>query len=230
MKTDSTTDPVHIYVVLDRSGSMESIRSDIVGGFNSFIASQAALEGECRVTLVQFDTQDPREVIADALPLAEVRSLTEATFVPRGGTPLFDAIGATVADATIRAEQLAAGDHDDEDIVFVILTDGQENSSVEYDRAKVFELIKKREARGWTFVYIGANQDAYAEGGAMGMATGNTQAWMGDAASAPIAFESLDRATASFRHRRRGERSVMKDDYFEGVKEAEADLASRTKS
>ena len=181
------------------------------------------------MTLIQFDNQDPHEVITNAVPLAEVVPLSEATFVPRGGTPLFDAIGATVADATIRVEQLAAAGDEPEDIVVVILTDGLENASVEYDRAQVFDLIKKREAQGWTFVYIGANQDAYAEGGGMGMAGGNTQAWLGDAASAPMAFESLSRATKSFRGKSRSARGAQRDDYFEGVKEAEADLERRAR-
>jgi hypothetical protein len=146
-----TTSPLHICFLLDRSGSMHSIANDVVGGFNGFLAAQQADGADALMTLVQFDSQDPHEVLVDAAAIGEVRPLTTATFQPRGGTPLYDAMGRTIADATIRSERLGADDGAREEILFVTFTDGEENQSVEYTRDMVLELIGKREADGWTF-------------------------------------------------------------------------------
>jgi Mg-chelatase subunit ChlD len=96
---------VHAYFVLDRSGSMDAIRSDVIGGFNSFVEDQRAQPGRCLMTLVQFDGGDPHEVLESARPIEQVAPLSVSRFVPRGNTPLFDAIGHTIADATIRTEK-----------------------------------------------------------------------------------------------------------------------------
>lgn len=220
------TAPVHIYFVLDRSGSMSAIRSDVIGGFNTFLAEQRD-SANCVMTLVQFDTQDPYEVVVDALPVAEVQPLSQRNFVPRGGTPLYDAMGHAIANATIRSEQRVSAGQGAEDVLFVIFTDGMENSSREYDRQRLFGLIKKREDKGWTFVYLGANQDAYAEGGGAGYAVGSTQAWAADDTGAEAAFRSLSRATKSYMGKSRAARQADKADFFDGQKEAEEDMARR---
>ncbi|MCX6524746.1 MAG: hypothetical protein NTX58_08280, partial [Actinobacteria bacterium] len=104
--SDTTSIPeVHIYVLLDRSGSMQSIASDVVGGFNRLLADQQADGADARMTLVQFDSNDPQEVIADAIPIAEMVGLDASNFVPRGGTPLLDATGRLMATATARVAQ-----------------------------------------------------------------------------------------------------------------------------
>ena len=90
-KTDSA--PVHISIVLDRSGSMASIADDIVGGFNEFLREQRKRDGEARVTLVQFDGQDPFEILVDGRDLRDVQDLTRDRYQPRGMTPLLDATG-----------------------------------------------------------------------------------------------------------------------------------------
>jgi hypothetical protein len=226
-ETTQVQNPVHIYFLLDRSGSMESIRSDVIGGFNAFLAEQQQTAGECVMTLAQFDTQGPLEVLTDALPIARVRPLSAQSFVPRAGTPLYDAMGHSIANATIRAELRDANDEPAEDILFVTFTDGQENSSREYDRQQIFSLVKTREDRGWTFVYLGANQDAYDEGSKAGYAAGSSQPYMADAEGTAAAFQSVSRSAAAFRgkatHRRRAENT----DFFEGQKEAEDDLRRR---
>ena len=219
-----TTPNLDIYFLLDRSGSMESMASDVIGGFNGFLAAQQADGPDAVMTLVQFDSQDPHEVLSDAVAISDVRPLTPATFVPRGGTPLYDAMGHTIADATIRAEHFRSEHREAENILFLTFTDGQENQSREYDRAKLFDLVKKREAAGWSFAYLGANQDAYAEGGAIGYSPGSTQNFAADAAGSRAAFASL--ATSVSRRRgqiRRGEH-YDNTDLFEGDKAAERDL------
>jgi hypothetical protein len=217
----STTPTVHLYFILDRSGSMDAIRDDVVGGFNSFVAQQAAEPGECLMTLVQFDSQDPYEVLFDARPLLDIPPLTPATFQPRGSTPLYDAMGRAIANATIRAEQHAAAGELDEDILFVTFTDGLENASREYDREKVFAAVKTREERGWTFVFLGANQDSYAAGHALGYDPRSVQNFTADGEGTRAAWLSLGRATSSRRQKLATSMPIDKGDFFEGSKEAE---------
>ena len=221
--------PLHIYFLLDRSGSMQSIASDVTGGFNGFLAAQQADGADAVMTLVQFDSQDAHEVLTEATAIGQVRPLTSATFMPRGSTPLYDAIGHTIADATIRREQRALADLPAEEILFVTFTDGLENQSVEYTQAKIFELVKKREGDGWTFGYLGANQDAYAEGGQIGHAAASTQNFSADAAGSAAAFSSLSAAVVGRRHKMRSGEHYDHTDLFEGDKAAEDDLRGREK-
>ncbi|MFM7899643.1 MAG: VWA domain-containing protein, partial [Actinomycetota bacterium] len=100
----------HIVILIDRSGSMQSIAGDVIGGYNQFLRAQQADGSDARVTFVQFDSQDPQEVIVAGAPISEVVPLSEATFVPRGGTPLLDATGRLIARiAANQAERRNAG-------------------------------------------------------------------------------------------------------------------------
>jgi len=228
MTATTPTPSVHVFFVLDRSGSMEPIQSDVIGGFNAFLAQQRQQPGDCRMTLVQFDTQDPHEIVADALPLSEVPALDRRTFVPRSGTPLYDAMGHVIADATIRAEKRAAAGEPDEEVIFVTFTDGKENSSREYDRDRIFDLIRKREERGWSFVYLGANHDAYAESGAIGYRRGSVQTYSSDSRGTRLAFESVSSSLATRRARLRRRETIDPGAFFEGEKPAEADERERS--
>lgn len=146
-----------IVMVLDRSGSMSSCVEATIGGFNDFIRDQKDMPGSASVTLVQFDNE--YEVVHDSVPLDDMPELNTQVFVPRGGTALFDAIGKTLNGAAARFRH--------NKVIFVVLTDGGENSSKEYTQQQIRDLVSQRETNGWTFVYIGANQDAFAVGGAM---------------------------------------------------------------
>ena len=218
---------LHIYFLLDRSGSMGPMADDVVGGFNGFLATQQADGHDAVMTLVQFDSQDPHEVLVNAKPIAEVRPLDRARFQPRGGTPLYDAMGHLIADATIRAEKTAIDGGSAEDVLFVTFTDGQENQSAEYTQAQVFGLISKRQERGWTFAYLGANQDSYAVGGRIGYSAGNVQNFAPDAAGTAAAFASLAPAVSKRRAALREHLAYDPKDLFEGDKGAEADLRER---
>lgn len=159
----------HIAFLLDRSGSMQSIREAAIGGFNRLVSDQAAEPGECTMTLVQFDGRDPREVVFDTLPIGQVPPLTEKTFVPRDNTPLIDAMGSIIVRT---GEQLSALPEADRlgKVIVVILTDGLENASREYTRQQVFDMIThQRMVYGWDFVFLGANQDAIGEAGRYGI-------------------------------------------------------------
>lgn len=160
--------------ILDRSGSMESCIDDTIGGFNAFVRDQVAFGGT--MTLVLFD-HEYTPVYANK-PIAEVEPLTRETYKPRGSTALLDAIGKSIKD--VGAQTIPT---------VIILTDGQENSSHTYTKAHVKDLIEARQVDGWTFVYLGANQDAFAEAGSLGIAPGATMNY--DAHRTPEAFRTL---------------------------------------
>ena len=206
-------DSVHISFLLDRSGSMSSIRDDVIGGFNQFLREQQARPGACRMTFVQFDSQAPFEVLAEAADVRAIAPLDAARYAPRGGTPLLDALGRLLE----LAERRARGR--DEDAVIVVFTDGQENASGTWTRAALFERIEALKARGWAFVFLGANQDSYEEAGGLGFAAGSTSNW--HERSSRAAFEQLDRSVGSYRSKGHAARVAQSADFFEGVKEAE---------
>jgi len=152
-----------IICIIDRSGSMSSIRNDSIGGFNAFLEQQQACPGEARLSLVLFDHE--QQVIHSAKDIIDVPQLDATTYVPRGNTALLDAIGSTLSvhKARIKAEGWA------DKVIVTILTDGEENSSREYTRAAVDADIKDCEKEGWSFVFLAANQDAFSTARAFGM-------------------------------------------------------------
>lgn len=151
------TDPnyTHLAFLLDRSGSMETIRSDIEGGFDAFIADQAGQPGRCTVTLAQFD--DRYEVVYESRPVDLVPKLD---LQPRGMTALLDSIGRLVTD--VGAGLAAMPEEKRPGTVIVgIMTDGLENASREWTHPAINALIERQERDySWTFSYMGANQDA----------------------------------------------------------------------
>lgn len=227
MTHSDTTTRSHIYVLLDRSGSMESMRDDVIGGFNGLVSEQQAAGADARLTLVQFDTQEPHDVVVDALPIGRVRPISHRTYVPRGGTPLLDATGLLLAKAAVRDAHRKAVGKRPEAVMVVTITDGQENQSREYGRRDILRLIEEKQARGWSFAFLGAGPDAYAEAGGMGYDPRSVQAFAPDGAGAVHAFASVSRAVAARRGRLRQGESFDHGDFFEGAKDAEDDRRRR---
>lgn len=218
---DTTTPIVHMYVLLDRSGSMASMADDVIGGFNRMLADQQADGADARMTLVQFDSEDPQEVLANAVPIVEMVPLDASTFVPRGGTPLLDATARLITAAAARQSTLTSVGHAAEEIVFVSITDGHENSSCEQSLRAVRGMVDDRTEAGWTFVFLGAALDVYGEAGGLGLSVGNTQAFAPTADGSRMAFDSLSQSTANMRGKVRRAERFDKDDFFEGEKPAE---------
>ena len=147
----------HISVILDRTGSMESIRDDTIGGFNAFLKEQQQQAGTATLTLVQFDTQDPYEVIHQFTAIQTVSELTRKTYVPRASTPLLDAIGRGINDLEQRLAEMEASQKPAR-VVFVIITDGQENSSREFQKDQIVKMLnQKQEQEKWQFVFLSAD-------------------------------------------------------------------------
>lgn len=193
-----------ILTITDRSGSMASIRNDVIGGYNQFLKDQKAGEGEARITSVQFDNE--YNVLYTALPISEAPELTDKTFVPRGGTALYDAIGRTLNEQGKRIH-----DEDWADLVVVcIITDGEENSSHEYTSERIKQMTKHAEENNWKFIFLAANQDAFKAGEAIGMAR-MSMSYDANAAGAAMAYAST---SATVNALRRGDvvNSVIKTD------------------
>lgn len=151
--------PTHISIILDRSGSMETCRSDMEGGLRSFLKAQAEVEdvGDCTVSLYQFDNQ--YEVIFENRPIGDV---TDVELVPRGRTALYDAVGQTLTRINKqRVEMARKGDTIMPNEIVVIITDGHENASMEWNQDSVKKIIQTRQNAGWTITYLGANQDSW---------------------------------------------------------------------
>jgi uncharacterized protein YegL len=161
--TDKTL--THIYFLLDRSGSMQSIRTETQAGFDAFVSEQRGAAGRCRVTLAQFDDQYD-EVYAEC----DIADVPPLDLVPRGSTALLDSLGRLVVTAGERLAALSEPARPGSVIVGV-MTDGYENASQDWTYARIKELIEQQTRDyGWQFMYLGADQDAIEEGAKMGFA------------------------------------------------------------
>ncbi len=167
-----------IAFVLDRSGSMNICRDAAIEGFNRFLKEQQQVEGLAKLTLVLFD--DEYLVPVNALPVAEVVPLDEETYVPRGSTALLDAIGRTIKELGTRLAALPESDRPAQ-VIVAILTDGEENSSHNYTWHQLAAAIKRQtEEYRWTFLFLGANQDAIATAAQMNIAAANAASYVQD--------------------------------------------------
>lgn len=201
---------LYVHVLLDRSGSMESCRDKTIDAFNEYVHSlKIQSQAGTRLSLTTFDTESTDHVF-DAVRVGEMPKLTRETFVPRSGTPLFDAVAAVVA--RIDKVNLLP----DERVSLAILTDGQENSSREMTADAVRKLLVDRQERlNWLVQYLGANQDAWAAGAQIGIApahsidfaTASVAPAMGSLASSVGRFRraalASSRNAASFTHEER---------------------------
>ena len=154
--------------ILDRSGSMGGLESDTIGGFNSMIKKQKKEDGEAFVSTVLFD--DVSEVIHDRVPIRDVKKLTDDEYFVRGCTALLDAVGSAI-DHIGNVQKYAREEDRPAKTLFVITTDGMENSSVIFDYRRVKRMIERQQKKyGWEFIFLGANMDAVSVAGRIGIA------------------------------------------------------------
>lgn len=160
-------DLCEIVVILDESGSMSSVKNDTIGGFNTFLETHQKLPGFANLTFVKFDTS--YNIVYNGKDVKEVPPLNEDTYTPHGCTALLDAVGKTIDEVGIRLSNTNENERP-EKVMFVILTDGEENSSREYHLDMIKEKIKHQtEKYNWDFIFLGANQDAWSSATSMGM-------------------------------------------------------------
>src|SRR6516164_8215011 len=183
--------------VLDRSGSMNAMKEEAIGGITAFLESQKKLPGEVRLTLVLFDHE--YIVAHDGVPIKDVPPLDDHSYVPRGTTALLDAIGRTINTIGERLEKTPEPERPGK-VIVVILTDGLENTSQEFNREGIFKMIKhQREVYSWEFIFLGAKQDAIATGAKMGIPIANAVTFSEAPGGTARAFDAVSSVATAYR-------------------------------
>lgn len=170
---------VDIVMIVDNSGSMWHIKSDAEGAINSFLTEQKDIEGNAFVTFIQFDHE--YETVFEKVELESVQTVK---LKPRGSTALLDAIGRTVVNYVPRTKKT----------IYVIMTDGLENCSTEWDLAMVKAAVEESRQHGDEFVYLGANQDAIKVGGNMGIPVASSLTFAAD----KVGLDNMSRSVTSY--------------------------------
>jgi len=184
----------HISIVIDRSGSMDHIKADAEGGLNSFVSSQKNLEGSATFTLVEFD--DNYNVVYN---FADINTVGTYVLWPRGCTALLDSIGKQINELGTKLDSLSE-EEKPEKVIFIIITDGFENASKEFNRARIKEMITHQEATyNWEFVFMAANQDAVTAGASLGVSYDKSMTFAATGDGTQTAFGSLSSNASAFR-------------------------------
>lgn len=191
-----TNEKTHIICILDRSGSMSSIMSDSIGGFNTFLKQQKELPDKATITVALFD--DKYEVLYDNVNIKEAKELTKDVWFPRGTTALYDAIGKTINTDKALINKMSKKDRPNKVLVCVV-TDGYENASQEFRLDNIKKLIKDCENDDWNFIYLAANQDAFDVGSSFGISGANTFTYTASADGVENMSMTLNSAAVNYR-------------------------------
>jgi len=191
----SQNEKTHIICILDRSGSMSSIISDSIGGFNTFLKQQKELSDSATITVVLFD--DNYEMLYDNVDIKKADELNNRIWIPRGTTALYDAIGKTIN--TEKQNFARLGSERPSKVLVCIVTDGQENASREYNLSGIKKLIKDCENDDWNFIYLAANQSAFDVGTSFGVSAGNTYTYTASGAGVSAMFSTVSASATSYR-------------------------------
>ena len=183
--------------ILDRSGSMQNLTDDTIGGFNSMIENQKKEEGEAFVTTVLFD--DQYELLHDHIDINELQPITNKEYYARGTTALLDAIGKTINSIGSRLSATPENERP-EKVIFVITTDGMENASREFSKNTIKEMIKHQQDKySWTFMFLGANMDAVSEAASLGINTDFARTYTADTWGTQSVYTSMSNAMSCAR-------------------------------
>ena len=184
--------------ILDKSGSMSGLEADTIGGYNSMLAKQKAVDGECYITTVLFDNN--YELLHDRIDIKAVSPITDKEYQVGGSTALLDAIGRTIHKIG-NAQKHTAEDYRAEKVMFVIITDGEENSSREYTAEKIkAQIERQKEKYGWEFIFLGANIDAVQTAGRYGIAPDRAIDYLADSEGTELNFKVMASAVATQNH------------------------------
>lgn len=203
--------------ILDKSGSMGGLEADTIGGYNAMLEKQKAVKGEARITTVLFD--DGYELLHDRIDLRAVGPISGKEYCVGGSTALIDAIGRTIHKIS-KVQKSTAKAYRAEKVLFVIITDGEENASREYAIEDVrAQIEQKKEEHGWEFLFLGANIDAVETAWHFGIAPNRAQRYHADSRGTEVNYRAVSKAMASFR-----ETSAVPCDWKE---EIQADFEQR---
>lgn len=183
-----------ILFILDESGSMNPLQSDTIGGYNSFIEKQKAKPGQTWLTTVLFNSDYRR--IVDRVPIKEAPKMDDKVYSPTSTTALYDAIGRGLSDLDRFRK---SSDSPSDKVIVVIVTDGEENSSEEYNLSQVKKMIADRTKRGWEFIYMGANVESAKEASRIGIAPTNAMDFSATGRGLKQAFDSAESAVDNMR-------------------------------
>ena len=182
--------------ILDRSGSMSGLESDTIGGFNATISDQKKIDGETRVTTILFDNFF--EVLHDRINLQDIAPLTEQDYFVRGSTALYDAVALGIRKiANVQKQTRKEGRADK--VIMVITTDGYENSSRDTNAAMLHKMIDDCKKDGWEFLFLGADIDAQAAAGSIGIESNRAANFVKDSQGVQVQYDSLNVAISAMR-------------------------------
>lgn len=183
--------------ILDKSGSMTGLERDTIGGFNAMLEKQKAVEGECRITTVLFDNQCM--LLHDRIDMQAVSPMTGEEYCPGGSTALLDAIGMTLHKIA-NAQKNTAEAYRADRVMVVIITDGEENSSREYDVRTIRKMIEhEKETHGWEFIFLGANIDAVQTASDFGISRGRAVSFVSDEEGTRLNYDAMAETAVHFR-------------------------------
>lgn len=198
--------------ILDKSGSMSGLEGDTIGGYNSMLLKQQAIEGECHITTVLFDNN--YELLHDRIDIRAVGPITDKEYQVGGSTALLDAIGQAI-DKIGNVQKHTAEDYRAEKVMFVIITDGAENASRKYTIKDVKEQVERQKTKyGWEFIFLGANIDAVETAGSFGIGADRAVDYLADREGTNLNFTVMSAAVAEFREKR-----TISGDHFEEIRE-----------
>lgn len=183
--------------ILDKSGSMSGLEKDTIGGFNSLLDQQRKVDGECVITTVLFDNR--YELLHDRIDIRAVQPITGKEYFVGGSTALLDAIGKTIHKIGA-VQKNTTEDYRAEKVMFVIITDGEENASRHYSSMQIREMIQQQKERyGWEFIFLGANIDAVETAGRFGIDADRAVDYVPDGEGTELNYRMMSETVATFR-------------------------------
>jgi uncharacterized protein YegL len=202
--------------ILDRSGSMCGLESDTIGGFNGMLKKQQEEEQNVNVTTVLFD--DRVDVIHDRFPIGMVSPLTSEEYCVGGCTALLDAVGFAITK-TDNVQKHLRKDHRADKVIFVIITDGLENSSREYSYSQIKKLIEAKKEQDWEFLFLGANIDAPEEAERLGISRNRAVTYENDCEGVMRNYKVLGRAVCEAVRSKETGAAMFCEDWAEEIAE-----------
>lgn len=202
-----TTNNTELVFIIDKSGSMSGLESDTIGGFNSMLSQHKKGEGACTISTIFFS--DSQRTVHDRVDISSVQPLTAADYIPGGCTALLDTVGNSINHT--KSIIMGAADESvrNSNVVYVIITDGYENASREYNASQIRQMISERQKAGWEFVFLGANIDAISTAESYGIKSSRAANFKADSKGMACSFRALSCLMSSVREKGRVDESAL---------------------
>ncbi len=198
--------------IVDKSGSMAGLQEDTIGGYNSMLKKQKELDGECLITTVFFNHNI--QLVCDRINIKAVNEITEKEYLVGGATSFLDAMGFSISKI-INVFRNSAKEFHSSKVLFVIITDGEENSSKTYSSKEIKKMIERqKEKYGWEFIFLGANMDAVEMAGNVGINKNRAQVYLCDREGIDLNYTVISETIQTFR-----KRSVIEENWSQSIQE-----------